>query len=292
MTKESRDLLDSQLQEALQEVQAGEGEPFEVAVLAGLLSRLVTTDAASEPFKIDSLLVARSLRDQSGLADSFPPDKEVAAVLDRLFTLTDETETDERADLLLELDELCAASSFLTEPHRYRPVMEEAAGMVRAYPELFRPLAPSASRIIADSRFAPDDPSPLLWQAVEASLFEEARISPPTCDAARRALGIRPIVSLRSTTALTPTLHAARGLPSPQPLTAIGQGLHFEVGLGQNPDGELGLLLNLQAEAVLLHNDQQVELRPLAHGLFHAPALVGEYRLQIGDETFVFEVTE
>ena len=290
MTTESRELLDSQLYEALQEVQTGEGDPFEVAVLAGLLSRLVTADPV--PSKIDSLLVARSLRDQQGLMNRFPPEEEVASLLYRLFSLTDETESDERADLLQELDELCAASCFLSEPDHYAGAIEEATSMVRAYPELFRPLAPSASRILADSRFAPNDPAPRLWQAVEASQYEELRILPPACESARRGLGIRPVVSLRSTGAPPMSLSAASGLPVPAPLAVIGQGEQYEVGIGHSLDGEPELLLNLQATATLLHNEQPVELLPLATGLFHAPALVGEYRLQIGGETFVFEVVD
>lgn len=292
MTRESRDLLDSQLQEALAEIQLGEGLPFEVAVLAGLLSRLVETGYGTEPVKLDSLLIARSLRDQAKLTDSFPADEEVVALLDRLFALTDEADVDERADLLLELDELGAASTFLSEPDRYRPVIAEAAGMVRAYPDLFRPLAPSASRVIADSAFGPLDPSLDLWQALEASRFEEAPMEPPACDAARAKLGLRPIVSLGAASHFSPGLYAANKLPKALPVTHIGQGTQFELGLGRAPDGEMRILLQLQTSATLLRNRQAVVLDQLAPNFYQAPAFVGEYQLVIGDDTFEFELAD
>lgn len=290
MTRQNRRVVAAQLGESLSALRAGVGDPFEIAVLAGLLQRAVGT--APDTSEAGTLVEARQLWDTGTLLSTVPPDDAGNAIVDRLCALQDDDSEEERADLLQDLDELCAGLSFIGQSDRCRHAAREAAGVIRAFPVLFRPLAGWASRILADEPPSAGDPARLVWQALEASQFQELPVSAPACDDARRRLGL-PLVIRRSLVGLAPpVLLAASELPTPPALLPLGHGPGYELGLGELADGQPALLMTSTAPVQLLRSGLEVALEHLAPGFDRAPAIAGEYQLRVGDAVFAFEIVD
>jgi hypothetical protein len=290
MTRQSRKVVAAQLGESLSALRAGVGDPFEIAVLAGLLQRAVGT--APDPSEERTLTEARQLWDTGTLFSTVPLDDAGDAIVDRLCALQADDSEEERAELLQDLDELCAGLSFVGQSDRCGHAAREAAGVIRAFPALFRPLAGWASRILADEPPSAGDPARQVWQALEASQFPELAVSAPACDDARRRLGL-PLVIRRSLVGLAPpALLAASELPVPPALLPLGHGPGYELALGELADGQLALLMTSTAPVQLLRSGIEVALEHLAPGFDRAPAIAGEYQLRVGDAVLAFEVVD
>lgn len=302
MKRQSRELLAAQLDEALLALQAGEGEAFEVAVLAGLLSRgaapgrgepAATTEPPTDRAE-QALAEARQLRDEGKLLADRPADDAADDIVTQLYALSEGDSEDECAELLLDLDELCAGSTFVGQLGRCREAAQEAAAAIRTFPAQFSSLAGWASQLLAEEPPVKADPAWLFWRALEACAFPDPIGAPvaPTCDAARRKLGIGVTVSRRMAGAAPQAMHAASDLPLTPALLPLGSGPGFEVGLGRDASGEPALIMACSSLATLLHEGHDVPLECLAPNLLRAPAAAGTYTLRVGDDVFLFEVVD
>lgn len=284
-------LLARQLREALHE--RAEGEAFEIAVLAGLLSRAGAADEEARA----ALEEAQRLRDEGLLSADFPTDAQIDAVADRIAVVDEETVEAERADALWELDELCAGAWFCGRGAEAEDAVDLAARTIEAFPRPFQELAELASAVLAKVPPLPRDPARRLWRAVEATALEVQRddepARPPPCDEARRLLGLLRRVSLRAVAEQAPLL--ASGLPPEPELVPLVAEETLQVALGVDPEAGRVLLLKVRGggEAPqLLCAGQLVPLRDLREGLWRVAARVGVYQVRLGHAEHFFEVAE
>ncbi|HRI49327.1 MAG TPA: hypothetical protein PLW65_04025 [Pseudomonadota bacterium] len=292
MKRQSRELLANQLQQVLSAYQQDPGDPFEIAVLAGLLARDAGDSPAGGDTVANALAEARRLQASSALQAGLPSEEVAIQMVDRVCAISELDSEAERADALLDLDELSAGSWFLGAAQHYAAQLDEAASAIRAFPSLWRALAPWASRVLAEAPPLPGDPAVWMWQALESCQFPTETIAPPACDTARRALGIPLMVSRSTAVAPRPTLHAASDLPPESPVHALAKGEGFELGLGVGADGQSVLIVSCSATPELFHAGQPRNLQQRGAGLYLTPALPGQYRLVVGSEELHVEVTD
>lgn len=286
---EDGQLLARQLQEALRE--HAEGESFEIAVLAGLLSRTGCQDAAARA----ALTAAARLRDDGALTAGFPADEQIDEAADRLTALEDDADPEERADAVWELDELCAGAWFCGRAAEVVDAVDLAARTVAAFPASFQDLAELASAVLAKVPPLAGDPARRLWRAVEATALTahdlEDGDAAPACLDARRRLGLVPRVSLRAVPERAPL--RASGLPEEPLLVALLTAEAVEVALGVEAGVGRVLLIKARgggAAPRLLRDGETVPLTDLREGLWCGPAQVGEHRLDIAGQEHLFEV--
>lgn len=292
MKRKSAELLASQLQHVLLAYRTDSGEAFEVAVIAGLLSRYRSSENGTLSPAEALLAEASQLQPAGGWQNTLPDPETASEVVDRICAVSELESEFERADAILDLDELVAGSHFLGEAQRYRPACSEAAAAIRAYPELWRSLAPWASRVLAEAPPKPGDPSRLIWQALESCQLTDNQISAPPCDAARRVLDLPLVLSRSRAAALQPALFAASDLPPQQRVQTIKKNEHFELALGLGPDSQPVLILRCNSRPQLFCQSSEVALRAQGPTLFVAAAAAGEYRLCVGADECLFEITE
>lgn len=296
MRAQSHELLVGQLEAALADVAAGGGDSFEVAVLAGMLSRQLADGSTTESAAAQQALTrARELRQPSILRDGLPDVAVMSALAEQIFDVDEQVDLEEQRELLCDLDEFCVGAWFLGESERYAGQVAEIAAAIRAFPELWRELSPWASRLLAAEPPLQGDPSLEVWQAVESSVFPVGNILPPACHRAEVQLGTTPTVAL---SILKPWgLHAQEFLSAtevkPQtPLYELVRGKDFEIGVALDAEGSPVLLIRCAAAPVLTRGGVPVALSRLAPSLFSARALPGEYLIRTADEELRFEVTE
>lgn len=286
-------LLLGQLQEALRE--GADGEPFEIAVLAGLLARTGAEDPAARA----ALAVARGHRDEGTLAAAFPTEDQLDEAAERLTALDEDTDAAEHADALWELDELCAGAWFCGRGAELADTVDLAARTVVAFPAPFQGLAELASAVLAKVPPLPGDPALRLWRAVEATALlgaDDHRLdSVPLCLSARRRLGLWPSASLRGVPERAPL--RATSLPGAPPLEVLLQEDAVEVALGV--DGEARALFIQVREGQdgerptprLQRDGEEVPLRDLSAGLWCGAAQVGVHQLHLAGQTHQLELT-
>lgn len=177
------ELLSDQLRESLRALATGVGEPFEAAVLAGLLARTAPTSSLLDD--------ARTALAGHDAAQALTGDC-LNAALDRLIAVEEEDEPEEVYDqAIADLDELCAGAAFLGEAGRVAETIDLAARLISAFPRPFCALAYLASAVLQEEPPVPGDPARRLWSAIEAAPWQRDPEGPaPACDAARRRLGL------------------------------------------------------------------------------------------------------
>lgn len=280
--------LSEQLTAAMADAASGEGELFEVAVLAGLLSRY-----ADAPAGLIEQARAAIRKPRKAEADPLLEDAMLDELTARFCGIDEQDDEAELQELLLDLDEICAGVWFLGEAERYRSVVEESAACVRAFPSLWRALSPWASRLLGEAPPRTGDPALVIWRAVESSLFEDEVVAPPLCIDATASLGLLSRVSVSGLRQAAPAqFYAATELKPPPALHALVQAGDVEVSAALDPQQGPILLIRCPSAPALRRAGNEVRLAPLAPTLFSSPAEPGRYVLAVGEATYVFEVTD
>jgi hypothetical protein len=200
------------------------GDPLELARLAGLLHRAQPDDPA--------------LAEADAALSGAPMDLHVAArdALARLEAAEEDDDEEQTWGALCALDELLAAATFVGEAASLQPVTDEAARLIRAFPEPWRPHAEAATALLRDEPPAQGDPAWTLWSAVEASRWELPLDDAGMPAQTRFELGFW--VSLRDWGAQNPVRLAASGaLRAAPPWLTLAQGPGWEIALTQDDDG-------------------------------------------------------
>ena len=265
------DLLRTQLQAAL-----AEGDPLEVAALAGLLARA----APSDPL----------------LPRAGPPlgplSRAAEAAADALLAVDEGDDPAESWDALCALDELCAAAAFGGVPGEVQASVDLCARTIRAFPEPWSAHAEAATALLARHPPRPGDPARALWAAVEASRWAD-QLAPTDDEAgpteeARLALGLGVVISLRAWRPVEARLAAAALLPDDPPWCAPARGAGWELALTEDEAGQAVLLL-LGAVGTFRRDGAEVPATDGPEGLA-CPALPGAWEVQVGDRLIAFVV--
>lgn len=277
MTTDPAPLLRSQLLQAL----AGQAEPLELAILGGLLRRLSPGDP----------LLAQ-------LADLGPSPARVSALRAHLSqalqALEEIDEDDDPAlswDALAALDELCAAAAFLGRADLVAEAVQDAAALVRAFPEAWAPHADAASGWLEDA--PPGDPARALWTAVEAAsrgLAPDAEGQAPAD--LRMQAGVDVVVPLFGRRSAELRAAAAAPLAEEGPWTRLAHGEGWELALTTDPSDQPILLLAgevLPARITVAHEGQAIALQPGPEGQW-CPASPGAWQVTLGDRHLTFRV--
>lgn len=212
--------LGAQLQEALRV-----GDALELARIAGLIHRVSPDDPA--------------LLDARAALDAAPADLLSAAhhALARLEAAEDGDDEEQTWGALCGLDELLAAATFLGAPDSLWETVEDAARLIRAFPEPWRPHADAATALLRDQPPPDGDPAWTLWSAVEASRWEL-----PLDDAgmpARTRFELGFWVSLADWGGQNPVRLAASGvLREAPPWLTLAQGPGWEIALTRADEGK------------------------------------------------------
>lgn len=160
MTPAHRDTLLQHAQAAITECEHGRGEILEAATLAGLLVR--RDDAAGELLgKARALIAGQAAAVTRALAE------ELDALRGALDDLPPDADADERAELLLDLDELCAAAAFCGRAEEAAALVTHAVAAVHAEPAAWAALAPLARARLAELPPRAGDPATQLLHALE-----------------------------------------------------------------------------------------------------------------------------
>lgn len=275
-------LLTAQLEAALAGAAADPHEAIEAAALAGLRARVGADDALQAA-------ASRLHADPVELAEAAEDAAEALA----------EVEEDDGPDLgwdrLCQLDEVCAAAWWLGQAEVVRPSVALAVGVVHAFPEPWAPLAPAASRLLAEAPPVHGDPALALWRAVEvARLPAPEAVDEPSelvLDDALAALGLRTLDRLRLSDVTPVSLVASGGAPPRPPWEVIAAGAGWELVLTQGEPHEPVLLLatELEVPPEVRHDGASATVEGCPDG-WTWPAAPGAWRVQWGGETVRFEL--
>ena len=278
MNPDTATLLRAQLVQAL----ASGAEPLELAILGGLLRRIDPKDP---------------LLGQLGAlpADRTLPGALTALLSQALQAVEAVDEDDDPAfswDALCAVDELCAAAAFLgIAEEEVAEAVQDAASLVRAFPEAWAPHADAASAWLEDAPAA--DPSRPLWAAVEAAtwgLEPDAEGQAPVD--LRLQAGLDEVIPLFGRP--QPELRAAAAEPIEEdgPWTRLAHGEGWELALTTDPSDQPILLLAGEAPPApiaVIHEGRAVKLEPGPEGLW-CPAAPGAWQVTLGDRRLSFRV--
>jgi hypothetical protein len=161
--------------------------------------------------------------------------------LARLESAEEDDDTEQTWGVLCGLDTILAAATLLGVAASFRGVTEDAARLIRAFPEPWRPHAEAATALLRDHPPAEGDPAWTLWSTVEASRWELPLDDAGMPAQTRFVLGFW--VSLGDWRAQNPvTLAAAEALREAPPWLTLAQGPGWEIALTQDEDGEAVVL--------------------------------------------------
>lgn len=278
MNPDTAPLLRAQLMQAL----ASGAEPLELAILGGLLRRIEPKDP---------------LLGQLGAlpADLALPGALTAQLSQARQALEAVDEDDDPAfswDALCAVDELCAAAAFLgIAAAEVAEAVQDAAALVRAFPEAWAPHAEAASGWLEDA--PPGDPSRSLWAAVEAAaqgLEPDAEGRAPAD--LRLQAGLDVVIPLFGRP--QPELRAAAAEPIEEegPWTRLAHGDGWELALTTDPSDRPILLLAGEAPPApitVVHEGRAVSLKPGPEGLW-CSAAPGAWQVTLGDRRLSFRV--
>lgn len=277
-------LLTLQLAAALAGADADPLDAIEAAGLAGLRARAGVQD----PLQV----TARRLQaDPQVLAEAAEDAAQAFAAVE------EEDGPDVGWDRLCHLDELCAAAWWLGQVEVVVPSVSLALGVLHGFPEAWAPLAPAASRLLAASPPAPDDPALALWRAVEvAALPAPSEADEPSdlvLDDALLALGLRargaPRLSLASVE--PPHLLADGGAPPRPPweLIAAGEGWELVLTWGDRREPVILLVNDSDHPPEVTHDGAEVGARACPDGWVW-PARAGAWEMRWDAEHARFEL--
>lgn len=162
----SRTFLVEQLAAAITDCESGRDEPFEVAVLAGLLSRHLAGGAPSTSDEKQILAAAERLRTRGVLVAALPDVMTGADAVAELEALSEEDYEEERCEPLFDLDELCAGACFVEKPSQFAAVIDDAVAVIRTQAGLWNATAMWVPQLLATAPPLPGDPALALWHAV------------------------------------------------------------------------------------------------------------------------------
>jgi hypothetical protein len=175
----SRAFLFEQLAAAVTDCESGRDEPFEVAVLAGLLSRHLASGEPASPAEGAVLAAAERLR-RSGVLDAALPNVMTAEdALAELEALCEDDSEEERCEPLFDLDELCAGACFVEKADHYAAVIAAAAAVIRRQAGLWQATAAWVPQLLATAPPLPGDPALLLWRELLLPRSEDERLRKP-----------------------------------------------------------------------------------------------------------------
>ena len=211
--------LGAQLQEALR----GD-DPLTLARIAGRVHRVAPDDPA--------LIHARDALAAASIDLSAPAEDALA----RLEDAGEDDDAEQTWAALSSFDALLAAATFLGAAESLREVTEDAARLIRAFPEPWRPHAEAATALLRDQPPPDGDPAWTLWSTVEASRWEL-----PLDDAgmpARTRFELGFWVSLVDWGGQNPVRLAAAGaLRDAPPWLTLTKGAGWEIALTRDDDG-------------------------------------------------------
>lgn len=292
MRQQDRELLTEQLREALADLKAGEGEPFEVAVLAGLLARRPDAPA-------DLLAEAEGWRDGEGAdaLDGAIVEAPIDDIVDRVVAADEDDDAAERLDALFDLDELCAGASWAHASFRVADGADLVARTVEAFPAAWRDLADAATELLKAAPPRPEDPARRIWARVEATRWhsEPETTRRPQLERARRELGLARSVSIGRVRPWHADLPAAaEALPAASPWEPAARGESWELALTTDDSGAAILCLTGVAgtRIIAARNGQPVALAQPRDNAWTCRAEPGAYVFTIGSETCEVQVTE
>lgn len=278
MNPDTATLLRAQLVQAL----ASGAEPLELAILGGLLRRI-------EPK--DPLL---------GQLGALPADRTLPGALTALLSQARQAleavdEDDDPAfswDALCALDELCAAAAFLgIAEEEVAEAVQDAAALVRAFPEAWAPHADAASGWLEDA--PPGDPSRPLWAAVEAAtwgLEPDAEGQAPAD--LRLQAGLDEVFPLFGRSQAEQRAAAAAPIEEEGPWTRLAHGEGWELALTTDPSDRPILLLAAEAPPAPLHFEHEGRDVALLRGPEGpwCPAAPGAWRVTVGARILSFRI--
>ena len=211
--------LGAQLHEALRG-----GDTLELARVAGLLHRVLPDDPALTDAR--AALTGARMNLRAAAQDA----------LARVEAAEEEDDAEQTWGALCAFDELLAAATFLGAAESLREVTEDAARLIRAFPEPWRPHAEAATALLRDQPPPNGDPAWTLWSTVEASRWEL-----PLDDAgmpARTRFELGFWVSLVDWGGQNPVRLAAAGaLRDAPPWLTLTKGAGWEIALTRDDDG-------------------------------------------------------
>ncbi len=272
-TRDEAALLEEQLRAALVDAQAAHAPAFEIALLAGLRERM-----AGQP---DILRLANDWLDGGGAAQIAQeiPAIRIAPRVDALLSQLDEHDEEERTEALLAFDELCAGFTYTGFGSRCDGAARVIARAIRATPQVWSPLSDFASRVLQLAPPLADDPSRLVWRAIEAAqaLSEVPNQSP--VDAIPMLRFMREPARLAASSGKI-QLEVA-------PLGSVA-----EVALVESSEG-VELLIRANADDATIsaeHDGQALSLRSVHSGFWSCPAASGLYVFTINGTPYPFEI--
>ncbi|MEY3213430.1 MAG: hypothetical protein RIT28_3911 [Pseudomonadota bacterium] len=200
------------------------GDPLELARVAGLLHRAAPDDPAL--IEAHDALTGATMELHAA----------AHGALARLEAADEDDDEEQTWGALCALDELLAAATFVGEAASLRDVAEDAARLIRAFPEPWRPHAETATALLRDEPPPDGDPAWTLWAAVEASRWELPLDDAGMPAQTRFALGFW--VSLGDWGGQNPVKLAASGaLRAEPPWTVIQRGEGWSIALTRDDDG-------------------------------------------------------
>ena len=168
-----RELLVEHLASALDDAAAGRDDYFEVAALAGLLARFAAADRAAAPLLEQEVLAkAQALRADGTLRASLPEPAAAADIAEQFLAVPgdavpgDYDEQDKR-DMLLDLDELCAGAWFVGAPEHFAAAAREVAAAIHTHPDLWRGQSLWVARVLASAPPLPADPMLAIFRLIK-----------------------------------------------------------------------------------------------------------------------------
>jgi len=278
MTGTEIQLLHEQLTAARRALAAGD-EPLEVAALAGLLQRIRPEDPALDGLEIEV--------DRSTLIEA------VHQTVELVLGVEEADDPAESWDALSAFDELCAAAAWLGASEVVVEAVSDVTSLVRAFPELWRPHATAATRILQAQPPRAGDPAARLWAAIETTPFvsddDDAQAEAPLD--LMLQLGLGPVITLAPLRELAERLHGADGLPEDAPWRRLGRGSGWELALTIDDQDRPILLLSGAPAGAFEHEGDAVEPTSSAEGLA-CPAKPGVWRVIVEGRELRFEVAE
>lgn len=274
-----------QLRECLSEARSGADCAFEVASLAGLISRSAPHEAA--------VLEARAWTSGEGrdaLLRSLPVDV-VEEEADALACLDDDIESEVRHDRVFAFDELCAGLHFATASGPIREAIRDLlVPSIRAFPTHWRDLVPAATRTLAATQRDCPDPALDMWRAIEATaLLAPAEDVPPTRLDTYRKLGLAvPEISSRPQQADARLSAASASFDLPDPVDFIDEeDLKAEISIATD-GGPPRLVLEgaRSSRARLVGPSGNITLLPSVTGDLECVLSPGEYVLHVDGESW------
>lgn len=277
MTGTGADLLREQLLAARDELERGEGEALEVAMLAGMLARVQPDD--------------ESLRGLSIVVDDAQLRAAAFEAADVVLEVDEDDDPAESWDALSSLDEVCAAATWLGRPARVDPAVDEVVGVLRAFPQAWRAHAPAATEVLRSQRPAQSDPARRLWASVEASAWrtDDADDDAEAPLAIKERLGIPIVIDLVPFFARQHRLAAADELPEEPPWKTLAREAGWELALTVDDDERPALLFVGEEPATFELEGAVQKARKIPEGL-SCEVRAGAWRVRVGSREITFTV--